>query len=53
MTVSYPILNFEYQGGTTLERFATHTDRGKYNTHEEAYNVADRSTDSNATGYCD
>ena len=53
MNVSYPILNVEYQGGATLESFATRIGRGEYNTDDEAFNMADGRAHPDASGYCD
>lgn len=50
MNVSYPILNFEYQGGTTLESFATRAGRGECNTVDEAIAGVDRRGRPTANG---
>ena len=49
-SVRYPILNFEYQGGTTLESFATHAGGGEYNTGDEAFTMVDHKARPNANG---
>lgn len=47
---SHPILNFEYQGGMTLESFATRADEGEYTTGDEAYGLSDGDARTNVTG---
>ena len=42
---SHPIVNFEYQGGMTLEHFATHTGNANRDTDEEASERPEKSFD--------
>ena len=50
---SHPILNVEYQGGMTLESFATRADDCEYNAVDEPFGLSGRDTRTNVNGCCD